>query len=267
MKTLFVPLIIATVLPSIFLAGAGPGPWANATYYPGNLDGKYQAAVSGVNTSGVLGFAIRDGSIPFLEIERQSTGDAAVTDAVVVNQELEVDRTVNYYAIFVNGRTYTGTTGGAINYEASRVNGTLIGTAPGVLSTTNTEVSTQLLTNVTSTNESITIDDNGVISTTNITVSNTNVLTEFITNSLVTTLPVATGLDGAFQAKIKSKGGVFTFKGPGYLTAPGPVIDSQQVNETKSFNVDGIRVSFSSESSFQSVGSGGSTGGSTTGTP
>lgn len=263
MKNFLTPLVTAVVLPSLSWAGAGPGPWANATYYPGNLDGKYQAAVSGENTSGVLGFAIRDGSLPFLEIERQSTGDAAVTDAVVVNQELEIDRTVNYYAIFVNGRTYTGTTAGAINYETDRVNGTLIGTAPGTLSTTNTQVTSQLLTNVTTTNEAITINDNGVITTTNTAVSSTNVVTDFITNSLVTTIPIATGVDGAFQANIRGKGGVFTFKGPGYLTVPGPVIDSQQVNETKSFNVDGIRVSFSSQASFQSV----STGSTPTGAP
>lgn len=234
----------------------GSGPWANAAYYPGNLDGKYQASVTGVNTAGVLGFAIRDGSVPFLQIERESTGDALVTDAVVVNQELEIDKTVNYFAIFVNGRTYTGTTAAGINYDSSSVFGTLLGTQPTTLTNTNSQITTQLVTNVTTTNQTITIDDNGVLSTTNIISNLTNVETVTITNQVLNPVLIATGVDGSFQANVAGKTGIFTFQGPGQLTSPGPIVAGQQVNATTAFNMSGIRTSFSSESVFQQVNAG-----------
>jgi len=236
-------LVILALSTTPALAGNwfGSGPWANATYYPGNLDGKYQAAVTGINTSGVLGFAIRDGSPPFLEVERQSTGDALVTDSVVVNQEIEIDRSLNYYAIFVNGRTFVGTTAAGINYDNSSVNGTLIGTQPTEGGLTNFSISSQLITNVTITNI-------GGLAVTNIVTQ-----TIFFTNAVP--IPVTTGVDGAFQANVNGKRGIFTFQGPGQLSAPGPVVDGQQVNPVTAFNVNGIRVSFSSQANFQQLNS------------
>jgi hypothetical protein len=64
---------------------------------------------------------------------------------------------------------------------------------------------------------------------------------------------ISTGVDGAFQASINSKRAVFTFQGPGQLSAPGPVTNGTQVNPTLAFNVNGIRVSFSSTASFQNL--------------
>jgi hypothetical protein len=298
-------LILLAFSTSPALAGNwfGSGPWANATYYPGNLDGKYQAAVTGINTSGVLGFAIRDGSPPFLEVERQSTGDALVTDSVVVNQEIEIDRSLNYYAIFVNGRTFVGTTAAGVNYDNSSVNGTLIGTQPTTVTTTNKDITSQLITNitvaqitntvsevtpqtitnifstnVTSTNLVIT-NINGLAVTNEIVVTNsvtgtnlTNILiTNFVevpslftntviesvlfTNDLINPVIITTGVDGAFQANVNGKRGIFTFQGPGQLSAPGPVVDGQQVNPVTAFNVNGIRVSFSSQANFQQLNS------------
>jgi hypothetical protein len=291
MKT-FAFLVLLAFSTSSTLAGNwfGSGPWANATYYPGNLDGKYQAAVTGANTAGVLGFAVTDGAPPFLSIERQSAGTSG---SIVSNQELELNRTVNYYAVFINGRTYTGTTLAGINYNNNSVNGALTGTEPTTLTNTSQDITSQLITNVTPTvitntvdevtsqlvtnivrtNEMITVDNNGVITTTNISYiltnvetifitntvetpvvfTNTNVETVFFTNEFISPVVIATGVDGAFQANITGKRGVFTFQGPGQLSFPGPVIDSQQVNPIVPFTVNGIRVSFSSQASFQSL--------------
>lgn len=265
-KHLLLPVLAVLLSGNIVVAGSwfGSGPWANATYYPGNLDGKYQAAVSGANTAGVLGFAIRDGSVPFLQIERESTGDALVTDAVVVNQELEIDRTVNYYAIFVNGRTYTGTTAAGINYKDSSVFGSLLGTQPTTLTNSNNIVTSQLLTNISTTNvatTNVTISNSGVVLVTNRTittntVTQSNLETVIITNTVLNPVLIATGVDGSFQASVTGKQGVFTFQGPGQLTSPGPIVDGQQTNSITAFNVNGIRTSFSSQSSFQQVGGG-----------
>lgn len=235
----------------------GSGPWANATYYPGNLDGKYQAAVFGANVSGVLGFAIRDGAPPFLQSQTQtlaSLNSGGSNNAIVSNQQIGIDNSLNYYAIFVNGRTYVGTTAAAINYNNNSVNGTLIGTQPSTITTTNPIVVSQLITNVVSTNETITVDNNGALFTTNITYNLTNVETVLTTNSAINATLISTGVDGAFQASVNNKRAVFTFQGPGQLTAPGPVTNGTQVNPLIAFNLNGIRVSFSSTASFQSLG-------------
>lgn len=258
MKKILLPAIALCFSGSAVLAGNwfGSGPWANATYYPGNLDGKYQAAVSGANTAGVLGFAIRDGSVPFLQIERESTGDALVTDSVVVNQELEIDKTVNYFAIFVNGRTYTGTTAAGINYNNSSVFGSLLGTQPTTLTNSNNVVTTQLVTNVTVTNSTSTVISNGTPTTIVVSYTNTNIETVSITNTVLNPVLVSTGVDGSFQANVTGKRGIFTFQGPGQLTSPGQITNGQQINITNAFNVNGIRTSFSSESVFQQVNAG-----------
>jgi hypothetical protein len=144
---------------------------------------------------------------------------------------------------------------------------------PTVITNTVDEVTSQLVTNIVRTNEMITVDNNGVITTTNISYiltnvetifitntvetpvvfTNTNVETVFFTNEFISPVVIATGVDGAFQANITGKRGVFTFQGPGQLSFPGPVIDSQQVNPIVPFTVNGIRVSFSSQASFQSL--------------
>jgi hypothetical protein len=301
MKKLLLPAIALCLSGSAVLAGNwfGSGPWANATYFPGNLDGKYQASVFGDNVSGVLGFAIRDGAPPFLESQNQQAVPLnSNTISIVSNQQIGIDNSLNYFAIFVNGRTYVGTTAAAINYDNNNVAGTLIGTQPSTLTTTNKQIVSQILTNISttlvtntsnsitissqtftnvvSTNETIVVDNNGVITTTNINYNLTNIETVFITNTNVINLPpvpvtnistetvlftndlinatlVSTGVDGAFQAGINSKQAVFTFQGPGQLTSPGPVTNGTQVNPTIAFNVNGIRVSFSSTANFQSL--------------
>ena len=339
MKKSLLPLLALAVCSSHALAGNwfGSGPWANATYFPGNLDGKYQAAVFGANVSGVLGFAIRDGAPPFLQTQTQeltSLNSGGSNNAIVSNQQIGIDRSLNYYAIFVNGRTYVGTTAAAINYDNSSVTGSLIGTQPSTLSTTNqqilsqlitntslltltntnsqittlfitnfvpiivtnttNQVVSQLVTNVTTTNETILVTNNGVVTSTNVWYDLTNTITLFFTNTIQVPTVVGTnesvattnttnfiatpsfftntsvqtvlttnnllnatlvqnGVDGAFQASINSKRAVFTFQGPGQLSAPGPVTNGTQTNPVLAFNVNGIRVSFSSTANFQSL--------------
>jgi hypothetical protein len=227
-----------------------------------------------------------------------SLNSGGSNNAIVSNQQIGIDNSLNYYAIFVNGRTYVGTTAAAINYDNSSVAGTLIGTQPSTLSTTNKQITSQILTNISttlltntsnsitissqtitnvvSTNETISITAGGSTVTTNIVYNLTNVETLLITNTNVIALPpvpvtnittetalftndlvnatlVQTGVDGAFQANINSKRAVFTFQGPGQLSAPGTVTNGIQVNPSLAFNVNGIRVSFSSTANFQSL--------------
>lgn len=256
MKKLLLPAIALCLTGSNVLAGNwfGSGPWANATYYPGNLDGKYQAAVFGANVSGVLGFAIRDGAPPFLQSQSQQAVPLTTNStSIVSNQQIGIDNSLNYYAIFVNGRTYVGTTAAAINYDNNSVAGTLIGTQPSTITTTNQILASQLITNVVSTNETFSITTGGSTVTTNIVYDLTNIETVTTTNAAINAAVISTGVDGAFQANINSKRAVFTFQGPGQLSAPGPVTNGTQVNPSLAFNVNGIRVSFSSTANFQNL--------------
>lgn len=310
MKTLRLVLALSLTPTLGALGGAGPGPWANGTYYPGNLDGKYQAAVSGENTAGVLGFALTDGSPVFRQTTQQQGSTTNTTPTLgSTEQRLSLDSSVNYYAIFVNGRTYTGNTVASVSYPNSTVTGVLEGTASATNTTTNNQLVSQLLTNIGSVTLTNVSNSISVVSqlftnisttnqvTTNIVITNagsslvtnflrstnvvsisnvetifitntntvnlpptvvntTNLQTEFITNQTTTALVVATGVSGAFSAKIKSNQGVFTFKGNGSLTAPGPVISNTQTDSTLSFNVDGLRVSFSGASTIPTTTTG-----------
>lgn len=128
MKTIL-SLFASVALGAAAYASAGPGPWANATYFPGNLDGKYQAAVYGNNISGVLGFALANGSPTISTNSTLNLTNGSSQSTVVM------DPFQNYFAIFVEGRTYTGGTIANINYDNSTVTGALIGTQPNFTGT------------------------------------------------------------------------------------------------------------------------------------
>ncbi len=125
--------MVAVFAPSV-LAGNffGPNPWANGAYYPGQLDGKYSATVFDNNTSGVLGFALRNGS-PTIVTNTQST---VTTNISVVQSTVIPDPWQNYFLIFFNGVTYYGTTFATINVDSKQVAGALYG-GQGVISATN----------------------------------------------------------------------------------------------------------------------------------
>jgi hypothetical protein len=133
MKIWLSSLMVAVFAPSV-LAGNffGPNPWANGAYYPGQLDGKYSATVFDNNTSGVLGFALRNGS-PTIVTNTQST---VTTNISVVQSTVIPDPWQNYFLIFFNGVTYYGTTFATINVDSKQVAGALYG-GQGVISATN----------------------------------------------------------------------------------------------------------------------------------
>ena len=206
MKTLLVWSLLA-LSPAMLFAGAGPGPWADGAYYPGNLNGKYMGIVTGQNISGVLGFAIVDGAPPFRAIETQEAQGEFVS-AVAINQDFSVDLLQNYFAIFVEGRTYTGLTYAGINIDDNTVAGALQGLNPPALInfTAQPEIAQPEVT--------VTVNPTTGVRT-------TNTVLPPILNLTVDALPMINrGLSGGFTAKIKKKQSVFTFKGNGQLSTP-----------------------------------------------
>jgi hypothetical protein len=105
----------------------GPGPWSSDGPYPGYLNGKYQASVTGVNIIGVVGFSIVDGAPPSRETEVQA---ANAGGPVTRNVALGVDPFQNYFMIFHEGRAYRGQTLASIDLSANTVTGALQGTDP-----------------------------------------------------------------------------------------------------------------------------------------
>jgi len=255
---------LALLLVSPALAGNwfGSGPWANATYYPGNLDGKYQAAVFGNNISGVLGFALRDGA-PTTTVTSQlnTTNNSS-------QSTLTVDPFQNYFVIFVQGRTYSGISTASINYNNDTVTGVLQGAQPDMTFTngtnTITTVQTLTLTNITNSTTTITTNALGdVVVTTATNVFSTNLIgTNTIPISYLDPAGLVNrGLSGGFRANINSKQSIFTFSGNGRLSTPaqlqtvnfttnaqGITTAAQIQTATVPFQLNGIRVSFSSAS-------------------
>lgn len=129
-KSLLLALISLLPAASLSLAGTGPGPWSSGAYYQGYLNGKYFGVVSGNNISGVLGFAISDGAPPFRTDTVRRAIVAGTTVTIEENQAIIPDVTQNYFAIFVEGRTYSGTTTAGLDIASKKVAGALVGTDP-----------------------------------------------------------------------------------------------------------------------------------------
>lgn len=174
---LLLPLIATPALAGNFF---GPGPFSLDGYWPGYLDGKYQAAVTGQNIIGVVGFAIVDGAPPTRETETQ---EPAGNSIVTRNVNLNVDPFQNYFLIFHEGRSYRGLTTAMIDLDAKQITGALQGTDPAGVQPFGT-------------------------------------VAGGLDNSAADALAIVNrGLSGGFRAKIKQNAAVFTFSGAGQLSS------------------------------------------------
>jgi len=283
MKTLLALLLHLLVLTTLAIASIGPGPWASGAYYPGGTDGKYQAAAYGKNITGVIGFAIREGSPTVLQQTNAAAGgggggtNASPSFSIATAAAQAFDATQNYFVIFVEGRTYSGLTVGSVNPVGKTVTGAMLGSQPDFSYNTNSSnsfitidtipgVVTTNVTNTVTTNIQTTIVGNITNSFTNITTNIVSVVTIndpiVITNTnstqLIDPLPILNrGLSGGFQAKLKNNKAYMTFRGDGELSTPaqlqtvdlltdpaGNNISGTIQTHTVSFKVDGLRTSF-----------------------
>lgn len=247
MKTILLPLAIIALLHNVALAGSffGPGPFSQGWYYPGQMDGKYQASVTGVNIAGAVGFAFADGAPTVTTNSTASTATTAGGGASsVVQNNITVDPTQNYFVVFVQGMTYSGITTAAMNVDQSTVTGAMYSGQ----------------------NTFGTLDINTVV------VTNGTVV-EVVTPRLDNLPLLNRGMNGGFTAKIDSKKAVFTFSGTGELSAPafpqtiqgldtdGNIVPPDKFvsdavtavlqTATVPFDIDGIKVSSSSASTVQ----------------
>lgn len=183
-------LILLLNLPAMAGSFFGPGPFSMDGYWPGFLNGKYQAAVTGVsnNITGVVGFALVDGAPPSRQTEVQTGSGAAVTDTVLRNVNLGVDPFQNYFMIFVEGRTYVGVTSATINLDNKTVVGALQGTDPAGIQP--------------------------------VTLPQTVAAGETIVWPVVALPILNRGLNGGFRANLNDTKALMTFSGTGSLNTP-----------------------------------------------
>ena len=238
MKAHFLSLFAILLAANASLAGNwfGSGPWANDAYYPGQLDGKYQASITGVNIAGAVGFAFQDGA---------PTSSSSAGTAAGASNNITVDPSLNYFVIFVQGVTYSGTTTATINLDQNTVTGALYSGASAFS----------------------TIETSEILFITN----GTSVETATQTSTVLDNLSLLNrGVNGGFVANINSKNSLFNFSGTGELSAPafpqsvlgfdtnGTVVPPDRfisdavtaVVETATvpFDIQGIKVSFSGAS-------------------
>jgi hypothetical protein len=187
MKLLRIPLALVTLTGTLIAGGSPGGPWANGAYYSGYLNGKYMGVVTGNNIAGVLGFAITDGAPPYRTQAQQQGGQGVQNVKVAEYQDPRVDITQNYFAIFVEGRTYTGLTTAGIDISSKTVAGALQGTDP---------IGVQAAVAGAPGPGAFAFDASDALSIIN------------------------RGLSGGFTAKINCDKAVFTFKGDGQLSTP-----------------------------------------------
>lgn len=228
MKSILPLFVLIFNIPGLHAGSFGPGPWSDGAYYPGGLNGKYMGVVTGKNISGVLGFAIADGAPPFRVTEAQTSDAAGV---LTVNDEIGVDVLQNYFAIFVEGRTYSGVTTAGVDISSKTIAGALQGRNPPGLPAA---------------------------------VSGAPGPGDFNFDASDALSIVNRGLSGGFTAQIKCDKAIFTFKGDGQLSTPAneqsyrisavptatagvvtnEIVSGQYTTASSSFHVSGIRTSF-----------------------
>lgn len=202
---------------SLNAGNLGPGPWANGAYFQGQYDGIYTASIFGGSpgvVSGVLGFGLRNGAPSTSTSTNTSTTQGFLTASTSSSSSVAVDPNQNYYVVYVDGQSYSGTTIANVNQNSRQVSGALV-TGTGsptteILVSTNTEISNSGGTVVTNTTESFTT----------VTLENT--------------------CGGGFSANIGSDEAVISFKGDntGILATSENGIPT----ETNTFSVNGTRV-------------------------
>lgn len=180
---IWLSFLLLPTLATSTLAGNwfGPGPFSDGFFYPGQMDGKYQGSITGINIAGAMAFAFRDGAPT---VSTNSTATASGSTNTVQNT-IVVDPFQNYFVVFVQGMTYSGTTTASINIDQETITGALF---------------------------------SGQNTYSFITVPGSFGVPDQI---ILDNLPLLNrGVNGGFQATITSKKALFTFSGEGELSSP-----------------------------------------------
>jgi hypothetical protein len=282
-KTLF-PLLLLAISSSHLLAGNwfGSGPWANGTYYPGQLDGRYFANIYN-NLGGTFSRVSTTNTFfttnQVVTTTVTNTGGLTVTNSVTTNVVtgplLETNTTVL-------GSVVSGVIGFGIRDGSQPfVNASTVAVgAEGVSGTANSSSALQSLSLDRSLNNFVVyVNGDAYVGTTaaNINAKSSTVsgvlangagrtLYQLFTNQAagvnavanvgveVISIPSATA-SGYFNANVNNNKTPYTFNGSGTIAIASASGSSGELDGTHDFTLDGIKTSGNSGSAFPQTSS------------
>ena len=268
MKKPFLPFIALCLSGNALLAGNwfGSGPWANGTYYPGQLDGRYFANVynnlggtfSRVSTTNSF-FTTNQVVTTTITNQGGLTNTLVVTTNVVTGPLLETNTTVSGSVVSgvisfgikdglpaagTQSTTASSSTAQSVTVDPSLnnflvyVNGDVyVGTTSANINPDSSTVSGVLANGAGRTRYQLfTNQEAGVAA-----VANTGVE--------VINLPSATA-SGYFNANVNNNKATYTFAGDGTIAIATAVGGGSEVDGTHNFQLNGIKTSVNSASAF-----------------
>jgi len=264
MKKLLLPVIAICLSGNPLLAGNwfGSGPWANGTYYPGQLDGRYFANV--YNNVGGTFTRVRSTNSYFTtnQVTTSVTVDGVLTTTttnIVTGPLLETNTVVNGSVVsgvisfgIKDGLPATGTqstsasssTAQSVTVDPSLnnflvyVNGDVyVGTTSANINPDSSTVSGVLANGAGRTRYQLFTNQTAGVAA----VANTGVE--------VISLPSATA-SGYFNANVNNNKATYTFAGGGTIAIATSVGGGSEVDGTHNFQLNGIKTSVNSASAF-----------------
>ena len=277
MKTILLPFLAIALATNASLAGNwfGSGPWANGTYYPGQLDGRYFANVYN-NVGGTFSRVSTTNSyFTTNQVTTSVTVDGVVTTTttnVVTGPLLETNTVVN--GSVVSGVIGFGIRDGTQPFNAQGASATTQGGGASVGTSSSAALQALALDNSLN-NFLIYVNGDVYIGTTaaNINPNNSTVsgvlangsggnryqlFTNQSTSGFVTadtgvqvvSLPSATA-SGYFNANVNNNKATYTFSGNGTIAIATASGGTSEVDGTHNFQLNGIKTSPNSGSGAQ----------------
>jgi hypothetical protein len=286
MKTILLPFLAIALSAHASLAGNwfGAGPYANGTYYPGQLDGRYFANVYN-NLGGTFTRVSTTNSFfttnQVVTTEITNTGGLAVTNIITTNVVtgplLETNTVILGSVVsgvigfgirdgtppFVTSRTVASSVGGASGGTASTASSStaleslaLDSSLNNFLVYVNGDVYVgQTSANINSQSSAVSgVLANGVGRNTYRLVTNTVAAggggaSVAGSTTVVISLPTASA-SGYFNANVNNNKATYTFNGSGTIAIATAVGGGSEVDGAHNFQLDGIKTSLNSGSAF-----------------
>lgn len=269
------PILILPILISNAVANAGPGPWADGAYYPGQLDGRYFANAYN-NTDGsfsrttntffvtnTVSTTVTTGGLPTTVITSTVTGpfSQVSVSGSVVSGLISFGIKDGSPTVLAPGTAAGGSTNASSrtellslgfdrshNYFLMYVNGDVfVGTTAANINDSTEKVSGVLVNGV------------GRETISRATNTGTSLVGPGGATTVAFSIPTATA-NGYFNAKVKNNKSPYTFKGDGTVTLAAADGQPSTIDGEHDFDISGIKTSGNSASGFPTT-----TGTSTTG--
>ena len=275
MKTILLPLLAIALATNASLAGNwfGSGPWANGTYYPGQLDGRYFANVYN-NVGGTFTRVSTTNSyfITNQVVTTTSTNIGGLTNTVIETTNVVTGPLLETNTV-VNGSVVSGVIGFGIRDGSAPFGATTQGTGADANVSSSAALQALALDNSLN-NFLIYVNGDVYIGTTAANINpNSSTVSGVLANGSgrtryqlftnqtadigsvantgveVVSLPSATA-SGYFNANVNNNKATYTFSGSGTIAIATASGSTSEVDGTHNFQLNGIKTSGNSATAF-----------------